>query len=398
VTNRIHRVLVVHNYYEHVGGEDITFASEKKLLAQHGVEIVEYTDSNEKLNYLPAHSAAIGAIWSRDSYHSLLKLIDEERPDIAHFHNTFLAISPSAYYACQARNLPVIQTIHNYRLACPVAILYRDGKVCEDCCGRIFAWPAVLHGCYRDSRPQSLVVASMLAYHWSRGTWLKQVDAYIALTNFSREKLIALGIPPGKIFQKPVFVESETDAPHAAGEFVLFVGRLSADKGVSVMLAAFSKLKTISIKIAGDGPLRREVEDYSHSFPHIQYLGFQNHNDISNLMQNARFMVFPSVWYEVSPRTIMEAYSHSLPIVASRLGAMTELVRDGETGLLFEPGNHHDLAEKVAWLWTHPQEALRMGKNARQVYEEKYTPEHNYQMLMEIYSKVLENKQNNESH
>jgi glycosyltransferase involved in cell wall biosynthesis len=388
----IQRVLLVHNRYQQLGGEDITFAAERDLLRQHGLDVFEYVDSNDRLNHISPLSAASQTIWSQFSYDSLLKLIDEKKPDIAHFHNTFLVISPSAYYACQSRKIPVAQTIHNYRLACPVAIFFRNGRICEDCNGRKFAWPAVLHGCYRGSQSQSFVVASMLAYHWSRRTWLDQIDAYIALTNFSRDKLIQLGIPAGKIFQKPVFVESQADTVRGEGNFTLFVGRLSADKGANVLLDAFSTQKNIPLKVAGDGPLRKKFEDYSQSFPHIQYLGFQNREQIGSLMHNARIMIFPSVWYEVSPRTIMEAYSHRLPIVASRLGAMAELVHDGETGLLFEPGNEKDLAQKIDWLWDHPQEAVRMGKNARHLYEQKYTPERNYQMLMEIYARIIEEK------
>ena len=343
MANSVNRVLLVHNHYQHLGGEDITFDSEKELLKQHGVEVIEYVDSNEKLDHLRAYSAAIGTIWSKTSYRSLLKLIDETKPDIAHFHNTFLVISPSAYYACHARGLPVVQTIHNYRLACPAAIFYRDGKVCEDCNGLKFAWPAILHGCYRGSRVQSSVVASMLAYHRYRGTWLNEVNAYIALTNFSRDKLVKLGIPATKIFLKPVFVKSGTDTVREEGDFVLFVGRLSSDKGIYTLLNAFSRLGSIPIRIAGDGPLRQDVEKYSKSWPHLRYLGFQNSSEIGWLMQNARFMIFPSEWYEVSPRTIMEAYSHRLPVVASCMGVMPELVQDGKTGLF--------LSQKAKKIW-----------------------------------------------
>lgn len=393
----VRRILVVHNHYQHVGGEDITVASETSLLRHNGLEVIEYVDSNKRIDDMSPVSAAAQTIWSQDSYDALLALIREKKPDVAHFHNTFLLISPSAYYACQEMNLPVVQTIHNYRLSCPAGTFYRDGKVCEDCLGRKLAWPGVLHRCYRNSHLQSFVVASMLAYHWSSRTWQEQVDAYIALTDFSREKLIQFGVPAEKIFLKPVFVEDILDSARHAGDFALFLGRLSPDKGLITLLTAFSQLDFVPLKIAGDGPLRNHVEEFSRSNPHIHYLGFQDRNDINSLLCNARFMVLPSEWYEVSPRIIMEAYSCRLPIIASRLGAMAELVRDGETGLLFEPGDADDLASKVKWLWGNPQEIIRLGNNARKEYEEKYTPDRNYQMLMNIYSKAIEGQKRQNS-
>jgi len=387
--NSIRRVLMVHNQYQNVGGEDITFASERDLLHRHGIDVIEYIDNNDRINHLNPISAAIQTVWSQASFDALLELIRDSEPDIAHFHNTFLMISPSAYYACQEMNVPVVQTIHNYRLSCLAANFYRDGEVCEDCLGRRFALPGVYHRCYRNSYSQSFVVASMLSYHWFRRTWQEQVNAYIALTDFNREKLIQFGIPSGKIFRKPVFVDNVADSARQAGDFALYIGRLSREKGLETLIPAFSHLDFIPLKIAGDGPSRTYVEKYSKKYPHIQYLGFQERNEINSLLRNARFMVFPSEWYEVSPRTVVEAFALHLPIIASRLGAMAELVRDGETGLLFEAGNAEDLADKVKWLWANPQEVIRMGNNARKEYEEKYTPERNYEILMDIYEKVI---------
>jgi glycosyltransferase involved in cell wall biosynthesis len=389
VSSLVRRVLLVHNYYQQVGGEDLVFDSEKNLLQAKGHEVFEYTDTNARLGTMNRFSAARETVWSVSSYHNIKGLIVEKKPDVVHFHNTFLVISPAAYYACHAAGVPVVQTLHNYRLSCPSAIYYRDGKVCEDCLGRSFAWPGVLHSCYRGSRSQSLVVAAMLSYHRLIRTWSEKVAAYISLTVFGRDKMIEAGLPPHKIFVKPNFVLNATMGKVMKGDYALFVGRLTPEKGLIALLRAWSEAGNIPLKIAGDGALRNVVEQAALKNATIQYLGYQDRGAINSLMRNARFLVFPSEWYEGFPMTIAEAFACAVPVVASRHGAMTELVRDGETGLLFDTGDVQDLAAKVRWLWDHPEEAIRMGQAARQEYRQKYTPERNYQMLSDIYETVI---------
>ena len=383
------RVLLVHNYYQQAGGEDITFEAERNLLKANGHEVFEYTDSNMRHETMTRISAARETIWSDSSYRKLKRIILETGPDIVHFHNTFLVISPSAYYACYEARVPVVQTLHNYRLSCPSAIFYREGGVCEECLGKFFAWPGVLHSCYRGSRAQSFVVASMLTYHHLLHTWHEKVNAYICLTEFSRDKMIEAGLPRDKIFVKPIFMSIEKMESASSGNYALFLGRLTLEKGVMTLLRAWADIANVPLKIAGDGPMRSVVEQAALKNPNIQGLGYQDRNAVITLMQNARFLVLSSEWYEVFPMTIIEAYAHGVPVIAARIGGLNSIVREDETGLLFNPGDAEDLAAKVRWLWEHREDAHRMGVAARREYEQKYTAERNYRMLSDIYEKVI---------
>jgi glycosyltransferase involved in cell wall biosynthesis len=385
------KILVVHNVYQQRGGEEAIVGAESWLLRQHGHEVVCYERSNDELRERGSPSGlrlAAGTVWSSRSIRELKDLMDRERPDIAHFHNTFPLISPSAFYACAEAGVPVVQTLHNYRLLCPAAKLLRDGSVCEACVGRTVAWRGVLHACYRESRAATAVAASMLAVHRAAGTWRTKVDAYIALSEFARQKFIAGGLPADRIMVKPNFVATDPAPRTQAGDYALFVGRLSEEKGPQLLLSAWRGLAgKIPLRIAGDGPLleglSREIREMPS--PHIELLGRRTPDEVQGLMQRARFLVFPSVWYEGFPMTVAEAFAGGLPVVASRLGSMAEIVRDGVTGLHFEAGNVVDLAAKVDWAWNHPEELVRMGHNARAEYEAKYKPSTNYRILMDIY-------------
>jgi glycosyltransferase involved in cell wall biosynthesis len=383
------RVLMAHNYYQQAGGEDNVFSAETLLLRSHGHEVLEYTDTNKRIDSLGQLAAAKNTVWSDSSYQSIKKLIKAEKPDIAHFHNTFFMISPSVYYACHELGVPVVQSLHNYRLTCPSAIFYRDHHACEDCLGKFFPWPGVLHKCYRGSAAQSLAVAFMLTFHHLRKTWVNQVNAYITSTDFSRTKMIQAGLPAERIFVKPNFSHDVIGHAHLSDSYTLTIGRLSPDKGVAAVLQAWETLGDVPLKITGDGEMRAMVEQFTESHPAVNYLGFVDRKEMPELIQNARFLVFASQMYEVFPMVIAEAYAAGIPVIASRLGAMTELIREGETGLLFNPGDAVDLAAKVRWLWDHPEEAASMGQNARREYEQKYSPEQNYQLLMEIYEKAI---------
>jgi len=218
------------------------------------------------------------------------------------------------------------------------------------------------------------------------------VDAYIVATNFSRAKMIQTGLPAERIFVKPNFSHDVIGQSHTPGSHALMIGRLSPDKGVATVLQAWETLGDVPLKITGDGEMREVVEQFVESRPDIKYLGFVDRKELSELVQNSRFLVFASQMYEVFPMVIAEAYASGIPVIASRLGAMIELIRDGETGSLFNPGDANDLAVKVRWLWDHPEEAVRMGQNARREYQQKYTPERNYQQLIEIYERAFMEK------
>jgi len=387
-------VLFVHNRYIQPGGEDAVFEAEVSLLRKNKHKVSIFIEDNSKLKKINPLKVAIETIWSKNSLTEIQKLIKKEKPNVVHFHNTFLRISPSAYYACKDAGIPVVQTLHNYRLICPGALLFRKRKVCEQCVGKAIPWPGVLHGCWRNSRAGTALVTTMLAVHRLLKTWTEKVDIYIALTEFARKKFIEGGLPAEKIVVKPNFVEPDPGAKdYKIGNYVLFVGRLSQEKGLFTLLKAWKLVKNIPLKIVGDGSLRESLENFvnrANLSKKVEFLGRCSRKEVIQLMHKARFLVFPSEWYECFPMTIAEAFACGLPVVASRLGAMAEIVENGRTGLHFNTGDPEDLATKVEWAWTHPQEIAEMGCEARREYEAKYTAERNYEILMEIYRKAIE--------
>jgi glycosyltransferase involved in cell wall biosynthesis len=366
--------------------------AEKALLEAKGHEVTLMEASNDAIVGVRGKAnAALSAIYSPASKQRVSAEIADFRPDIVHVHNFFPLLSPSVYDACGDARVPVVQTLHNYRLGCPNALLLRDGKVCEDCLGKRMPWPGIVYGCYRGSRTQSAVVAAMLAFHQLRGTWQKRVDAYIAMTAFHKEKMVQAGLPREKIHVKPnyVFAPEKLVDKSLNGSYALFVGRLSQEKGVATLIDAYLQNNLqIPLKIVGDGPLREVLQarvEATGLENAIKSLGWQDKSAVLPLMCSANFLVFPSNWYEGFPVTILEAFACGLPVLASRLGSMAEMVEDGVTGLHFEAGNSADLANKIQWAYEHPKEMICMGKNARRIYEAQYTPEANYHQLMAIY-------------
>jgi glycosyltransferase involved in cell wall biosynthesis len=399
------RILVVHNFYQQPGGEDQCVAAEVALLEAHGHEVVQYSVHNDSIDDMGRLDVASRTIWSRPAYHEIRELIRARRPRIAHFNNTFPLVSPAAYHACRAEGVGVIQTLHNFRLLCPNALFFRNGRVCEECLGRSVPWPGVAHKCYRGSRSASAAAATMVAVHRLLGTWRQAVDVYITLTEFSKRKFIAGGLPPHKLVVKPNFVHpdpacvsrspvAQEHTTQAAGTgYGVFVARLSEEKGLQTVLAAWRNLRSqIPLKIVGDGPLAPLVQEAAIQDARIQWLGRRPAHEVLSLMGDAMFLVFPSHCYETFGRVIVEAFAVGTPVIASNLGAMAELVENRHTGVHFKPGDPIDLAAKIEHLVAQPLELQRMRSAARQTYERHYTAESNYRTLMAIYERALRGK------
>ena len=390
------RILKAHNYYIQSGGEDTVFHAETALLRSHGHEVIEYLEHNEKIESMNQVSVALQTIWSYSSYQKLKRFLRETKPDVVHFHNTFPLISPSAYYACQDLEIPVVQTLDNQRLMCPAASFYRNGKLCLDCLGKTLPWPGVLHACYHDSHLHTAVVASMLALHRWIGTWQAKIDLFLCSTNFYHDLFVQAGFPASKIAVMPHFVQEKFQPDFSdkvgAGEYALFLGRLNPEKGVNTLLEAWRHLE-FPLRIRGNGRLDEAARKFvrQQSLENIEFVGRMDERELSDLIGNARFLIMPSEgYYETFGMVIVEAYSRNVPVLASNIGVVPELVSDKRTGLLFEAGHAVDLAEKATWMWDHPEECLRMGQNARKEYEEKYTSAQSYEMLIDIYSRVIE--------
>jgi glycosyltransferase involved in cell wall biosynthesis len=375
------RILIVHNAYQYKGGEDSVVEAEAALLSARGHAVGMFTRHNDAVRTMPTLRLAMQSIWSGDSAADFARCVRSFRPDVVHVHNIFPLISPSIYWVAHDHKLAVVQTLHNYRLLCPQAMLLREGRVCEDCVGAV-PWRAVLHGCYRGSRPQSAVVAMMVGAHRLAGTWRNKVTRYIVPTGFGRNKFIEAGYAAARVVVKPHFAEVPVPAACARADF-LFAGRLAPEKGLAVLAdAAFdSKARVL---VAGDGPAAALVDAHAN----LQPLGHLHRPALHARMQGVLAVVVPSICYETFGLVIIEAYGCGVPVIASRLGGFPDLVSEGRTGLLFAPGDAADLARALRWAMQHPAAMAAMGAQARLRYELLYTPARNYDALMSIYAEA----------
>jgi len=393
------KILLAHNYYQQPGGEDQSYAAEIAMLEAYGHQVIPYRIHNDSIENMSRLGIAARTIWNRSSFREVRALVRKHRPHIAHFNNTFPLISPAAYYAARTEGVPVVQTLRNYRLLCPNAFFFRNQQVCEACLGKMIAWPGILHGCYRQSRSATAVVAGMLAAHRLLRTYQNAVDVYIALTEFGRRTFLHGGLPAEKVMVKPNFVYPDPGPGNGQGGYAIFVGRLSEEKGLKTLLEAWRLVPNqVPLKIVGDGPLDSFVREATLTDERIEWIGHRSPDEVAKLVGDAAFLIFPSLWYEGMPRTILEAFAKGTPVVASQLGAMQELIKNHHTGLLFEPGQAGPLATVVSELWNDSTKLKQMREAARAEYESLYTFEPNYQMLMTIYQQALDSRKMNGRH
>ena len=377
------RVLMVHNAYQQTGGEDSVVANEISLLKKHGHDVEVYFRHNDEIANQSKLSLLTQTMWSKKTYSESLDLLKKIKPDIIHVHNTFPLVSPSLYWAAQKLNVPLVQTLHNFRLLCPQATFLRNGRVCDDCVGKV-PWRGVMHRCYRGSLVQTAVLSGMLTIHRSLSTYKNRVDRYIALNEFCKNKYIQGGIPSKKIRIKPNFVDDMGVGIEQRSGF-LYVGRLSPEKGARIFASAFNTKLHGCLAVMGAG----EESVYLTGIEQLNLLGPQAPQAVRDAMRNSIALVLPSICYENMPMTLVEAYSSGLPVIASRLGPLCDLVTDGHTGLLFNAGDAADLAEKMAWAYKNPDAMAQMGRNARAKYLAEYTEDINYQILMNIYDEAI---------
>ncbi|TBO30186.1 glycosyltransferase family 1 protein [Aquabacterium lacunae] len=380
------RILVIHCAYQLRGGEDSVVESEVALLQQHGHDVKLWLKHNSDIDHMPRWQVALDTIWSRRSVQELKARVADWRPDVIHVHNTSLVMSPSVLWAAHELCIPVVQTLHNFRLSCLSATFLRDGRVCEDCLGHT-PWEGIRHGCYRGSRVQSAVLASSIMVHRWRQTHPRTVQRFIALTAFARDKLVQAGLPGDRIRIKPNFVPKAPDTAASPRRGALYVGRLSVEKGINVLLEAVQKhqLPVEDLLVLGTGPF----EAATRQALGVRYRGHQPLEEVLTCMHRASFLLLPSVCYEGFPRTVVEAFSRGLPVIASRLGSMAELIEHQRTGLLFTPGDSADLARTVKWALDNPDNMAAMGENARQVHQTHFTEDRNHDLLVSIYQEAI---------
>jgi glycosyltransferase involved in cell wall biosynthesis len=389
------RVLIVHNRYRSnsPSGENRVVDQEAALLSSAGHDVVRYERESDEISRLPLGQKVTlpgRVLWSSEDRRRLGVLIRRSAPEIMHVHNTFPLISPSVLGSAGELRLPVVATLHNYRLMCSNGLLFRDGAPCELCVGRS-AWPGVVHRCYRDSRLASVPVALGIEIHHRLKTWTRGVSAFVALSQFARHKFIEAGLPAERIYVKPNFVLPPSGLREGSGGFALFVGRLSPEKGVDLLIEAWSS-ELGRLLIVGEGRAAVELKKRAvRHGPSVQFLGRLSHERIMQLLRNARALVVPSRSYEGFPLVVAEAYAHGVPVIAPAIGAFPEIVRNGKSGLLFVPGDSDSLRARVVELMD-PSTSQRLGETARQLYEGHYAPRRNLGLLLNIYEQVIERR------
>jgi len=379
------KILQIHNFYLQRGGEDVVYEAEKQLLESHGHTVVRYERNNKEIEQFSLIEKSFllwRTTWQKRSYFEVKDIIINEKPDICHVHNIMPLISPSVYYACKEMRIPIVQTLHNYRLLCANAYLFRNGKICEECMGKSL-YRSVKYGCYRDSRVQTLALARMVEKHKKKRTWNNVVNAYIVLTTFAKEKFIQGGLDERKIFIKPNFLFDDPGFSNTDNDYFFFAGRLDETKGIKLLNTIAQKLPNIKLRVAGDGNFIKSKID-----SRIRYLGRLSKEKVLDELKNSKALIFPSIWYEGMPMTVIEAFATGKPVIASKIGSLSEMISDRKTGLLFEPGNEKDLMRMIKWMVNNPHEVKMMGGRARREFELKYTAEKNYNILINIYNKV----------
>ena len=330
-------VLLVHNVYQQPGGEDGVFEREGALLEAHGHRVLRYVLHNDDVDRMGRAALVRRTVWSTESHDAVARLVRDESVDVVHVHNTLPLVSPAVFWAARQSGAATVHTLHNYRLVCPGNLLLRDGRLCHDCVGRAFALPAVRHGCYRGSTAATAAVAATTAAHRRLGTWDRQVDRFVALSQFARGLFVQGGLPPDRVVVKHNAPGAE---PRLAvgGDYALFAGRLAPGKGLGVLLAAWAADPGLPpLRVAGDGPLAAEVARAARADRRILWLGWQPQADMEALMGGAAVLVAPSMWYEGWPLVAVEAMGQGTPVVATDHGAFPEMIDDGATGRLFPP-------------------------------------------------------------
>ncbi len=389
-------IMVVHNRYQQRAGEDAEVDAELAMLEQHGHRVIQFVVDNRSISRTgPAARArlAIETVWSRRAARQVGAEVRRHRPQIVHVHNTLPLLSPAIYRSLAETGSAIVQSIHNYRFVCPSANLFRNGHDCTDCVDKPLALPAVVHACFRDSRPQSGVVAAMLLAGRLSGAWRHEVDTFIAPSRTVAAAVAGPEIPPWRIVVKPNCLATDPGMgdPEPRANAYVFAGRLAPEKGIETILKAWPKVAGADsiCRIAGSGPLDADVARAVVDQPRLEALGTLDRPDLFAQMRRARALIFPSIWREPFGLTIIEAFASATPVIAARLGAPAELIDEGLTGLLFRPGDPIALAESVNWASGHPIEMAEMGRHARHEFEERYTAERTYLGLIDAYRSAI---------
>lgn len=383
------RVLVLHNHYQQAGGEDTVFEQEVALLRQNGVTVETLIFTNETFDgsWVGNLQSAAQAFYNTNSARRLAGVLDEFRPDVVHIHNLFYTASPAVILVARQRGIPVVMTLHNYRLVCANGLLMRPGQVpCEDCLTSVFPLSGIQHGCFRDSPAQTAHLTLLTSVHRLLNTW-KQVDRFIVLTEFARQTFLrsSLRLKPEQVAVKPNSLANLGYAPFAQrDDFFLYVGRLSGEKGIQTLIEA-AYTSPFPIHIIGDGPLKGLVQEAAQTLDHVHYLGTQSRQAVWDAIRQCRALVVPSLCYEGLPTVILEGFASGTPVICSNQQNLNQIVEHNKTGLLFKTGDSNDLIHTI----NQPADLEQLAQNGHREYLAHYTPERSFQGLMDIYRAVI---------
>lgn len=383
------RILQIHNYYSVPGGECSVVRAEKTLLEAHGHTVSQFTRASADIAKmtLPERAASLIRIpGNARSARELAVVVEREKPDVAHVHNVFPLLSPSVYSTLRQQGIPVVQTLHNFRFLCPNGLFFTRGNICEQCQERGF-FAAVRNRCLRGSLTVSLLYATAIRFAWRSGNLPNNIDRYIALNQFVAAKLVKGGVPQDRIRICGNFVERFAESPSSKKGYVLYLGRLSHEKGIMTLLTAMERLPHMRLVIAGTGPLEADLRAHARNHPNlnITFAGFMVGPEKDRLIREALALVVPSEWYENFPVSVVESLAQGTPVVASRIGGLPEMVTHGETGLLFTPGNVEELARCLATLVDDPTATTRMASTALASAIDRFSPDAHYRQLLDIY-------------
>jgi len=376
------KVLQIHNKYKKHGGEDVVLENENQLLRQRGVEIKQIIFSNVEVS-------PFKLFYNKSSYRSVKTELEYFKPDVIHVHNIFYNASPSIFKAAKEAQIPVVMTLHNFRLLCTGALFLRDNKLCTKCKNKVFPLPGVIHKCFKDSYSKSLVLSTFIGYNKLINTWDTYIDKFIVLTPFIKDLILSsnLGLKEGKVVVKPNSTDDLKNylSSEKRREGFLFIGRLSIEKGVDRLIKAFNKLPKCRLEVIGTGDLYDELKSNSNS--NIIFYGKRDKSFINNKLSTTKALIVPSIWYEGLPNTILEAYSSGTPVLSSNLDNINQIVIDGYNGMTFDPDNIDEMIDKIKTFDTI--DITKYCTNARKTFKEKYTHDVNYEALTRIYSETI---------
>lgn len=396
---------MLHNRYRLQGGEDSVVQAEVAMLRARGVQVELATYDNEidsDHRFTELLRVGWSSAWSKQSEAGVAELCRSFRPDVVHVHNYWFRLTPAAHCAAHALGIPTIQSLHNFRLLCVNSQFLRNGKVCEDCLGKA-PWRGVVLRCYRQSFVDSAAVARMIMVNQRRGTWRDMVNAFVVMSEHTRFKFIEGGFPGDRIFVKPNFIEDPGIAgpPPSLSRTILYIGRLSPEKGLSNLLTAWSRAAVQPrdrLLIVGDGPQRQTLQRQAATLglqqPRVTFAGWKNRSEIFALLAASRAVVLPSIWYEGGgcPVSLVEALASGRPALISAIGGMCEMIAHEHNGLTVLPRDVNGLAGSLSRLLADNDLADRLGANARNDFETKYSPAQNYESLVRIYRFAIEKR------